>query len=256
MLDDVVYDVNTQDGVKMSRESIGGLADTRLRRPEDGGSARGSLDRELILTEAVRFIDENGLLQLTMRRLGKQLGVEAMALYRYVPSREDLLDGVVDAVLEEYVDPDDESQATTWQDFLQRVANGVRTVAIAHPHIFPLIVTRPPAAPWLRPPLRSLEWVESFLLALREYGFDDEGVLIVYRAFSTFLLGHLLLEVSARGADLGTVVDEGAQAIEVNLDDYPELTRLAPQLAENPFGDEFEESLENLLDRLSKLVAL
>ena len=52
------------------------------------------LDRERILQAAIDFIDESGLAALTMRRLGASLGVEAMALYRYVPGREDLLDGV------------------------------------------------------------------------------------------------------------------------------------------------------------------
>lgn len=222
------------------------------KRTAESGSARGSLDRDLILCEAVRFIDDEGLDQLTMRRLGKHLGVEAMALYRYVPSREDLLDGVVDLVLEEFVDPDEEAVAPSWQDYLQRIAHGVRTVAVAHPNVFPLVVSRPPEAPWLRPPLRSLEWVERFLAALRRYGFDDGPTVAVYRAFSTFLLGHLLLEVSSRGAEI-LAVEPGPPVEPDDLSDYPEIRRLSPLLAENAFGDEFEYALESLLDRLSRL---
>jgi AcrR family transcriptional regulator len=72
----------------------------RLTRP-------AGLDRERILAAAIEFIDAHGLAALTMRRLGAQLGVEAMALYRYVPGREDLLDGVVDRVVETLFDDQD-----------------------------------------------------------------------------------------------------------------------------------------------------
>ena len=60
---------------------------------------RRPLDQMRILRAAVEFIDANGLAKLTMRRLGAHLGVEAMALYRYVPGREQLLDGVVEVVM-------------------------------------------------------------------------------------------------------------------------------------------------------------
>ena len=100
-----------------------------------------------------------------MRRLGAELGVEAMALYRYVPSRSDLLDGVVEAVVDElYADPEVHLlPQNSWQEFVIRLAHGVRRMALAHPGAFPLVATRPPAAPWVCPPLRSLRWIESFL---------------------------------------------------------------------------------------------
>ncbi|HET9872014.1 MAG TPA: TetR/AcrR family transcriptional regulator C-terminal domain-containing protein [Propionibacteriaceae bacterium] len=226
----------------------------RSTRADGGPTARGSLDRQLIIAEAVRLLDAHGLNQLTMRALGKELGVEAMALYRYVPSRDELLDGVVDAVLDEYVDPT-ELTAPSWQHFLQRVAHGVRTAAVSHPKIFPLVATRPPEAPWLRPPLRSLAWVEAFLARLRDYGFNDTGTVAVYRGFSTFLLGHLLLEVSSRGGDVGAAIDHASESRAVDLSRFPAVQRLAPQLAESSFDEEFEDSLENLLNRLGLLRA-
>ena len=67
----------------------------------------------------------------------------------------------------------------------------------SHPHAFPLVATRPPTAPWVNPPLRSLRWVETMLAGLAKEGFSDEQVLFTYRTFNGFLLGHLLLETSA-----------------------------------------------------------
>ena len=219
-------------------------------------SARQPLDRERIVATAVRFIDENGLPSLSMRRLGRSLGVEAMSLYRYVPGREDLLDAVVEHIIDEMYDDEEILPAPRdgWQDFLQRLAHGVRRVALAHPVAFPLVASRPPEAPWLRPPLRNLQWVESFLSGLIDEGFTDEAAVAAYRAFSSFLLGHLLLEVSARGADVGPldVLDDGSHA-EPRLKSYPNVARLAEALSEDHAAQEFEESLENLLDRIALL---
>src|SRR3712207_9057285 len=92
---------------------------------------RRSLDRLVILREAVRFIDVHGRERLTMRRLGAELGVEAMALYRYVPGREQLLDGVVEVVMDElYADTMTGAWPATWQEFLQRMAHGVRAMSM------------------------------------------------------------------------------------------------------------------------------
>ena len=163
---------------------------------------RRTLDRKQILREAVRLIDEHGRERLTMRRLGGVLGVEAMALYRYVPGREQLLDGVVEYVMNElYEQTMTVEQPNSWQEYLQKMAHGVRDIAVAHPRVFPLVATRPPAAPWLRPPLRSLRWVESFLEGLADFGFSERDSVLIYRAFSTFLLGHLLLESSTVDLD-------------------------------------------------------
>jgi AcrR family transcriptional regulator len=218
------------------------------------------LDRRRILRAAVAFIDEHGLHALTMRRLGAFLEVEAMALYRYVPSREDLLDGVVDTVLEAlHHDPEVHLHAKHgWQNYLQRLAHGIRRIALEHPAVFPLMATRPPAAPWIRPPLRSLRWLESFFSVMADAGFSDEDAVIAYRAYTTFLLGHLLLEVShGTGALPGDDDDSDAAPVgrdrDVGLGDYPHLRRLEPLLDQDETVREFEEALESLLDRLELL---
>ena len=84
-----------------------------------------------------------------------------------------------------------------WKPYLAEVARGIRRYARAHPHAFPLVATRPTHAPWINPPLRSLEWIEAFLRTLHEHGFTDAEVLFAYRTFNGYLLGYLLLETSA-----------------------------------------------------------
>ena len=228
--------------------------------PGAGGGSHKVLDRRRVLDAAVVLIDCRGLRGLTMRGLGAYLGVNPMALYRYAPSREKLLDGVVKTVVDElYGDPEVYlvAHGDDWRDYLRRLAHGVRRRALAHPEVFPLIATRPPAAPWVRPPLRSLRWVESFLDTLVGHGFPDAAAVGAYRAFSSFLLGHLLLEVSALGVDTGPVEEASPQTAGVaveNLSAYPHLQRLQGALSEDHAAAEFEASLENLLDRLSAMV--
>lgn len=223
-------------------------------------AARTPLTRELIVARAVDFIDRRGITALTMRALGLEIGVEAMSLYRYVNGREDLLEAIVDELVDGIrLESVHQLQPTDgWQAYLQWLANTVRAQAIEHPSIFPLIATRHPSAPWLRPPLRSLRVVEEFLTALTSRGFTDAQAVEAYRSFSSFLLGQLLLEVSTAGAETAPVeepLDEGDADIpnsdeDLSLADYPHVKRLRPQLSEDRSQDEFERGLEMLLDRM------
>ncbi|WP_447950019.1 TetR/AcrR family transcriptional regulator C-terminal domain-containing protein [Microbacterium aurum] len=88
--------------------------------------------------------------------------------------REDLLEGVVDVLVRDLTGDLADELSGHWQGFLQTLAHEVRRIAIEHPKAFPLVATRLPAAPWLRPPLRSIEVVNTFLETLIDQGFSDE----------------------------------------------------------------------------------
>lgn len=249
----------------MGEHSLDGQTRLIVREASENGavcSATGDssprLSREFILEAAVDFIDQHGLEKLTMRRLGAACGVEAMALYRYVHSRGDLLTGIVDHIVERLYAEQlaVRRQEDGWQDYLLRLAHAVRHIALEHPQVFPLLATAAPEAPWVRPPLRSLQWMESFLDTLIGYGFDDLAAVAAYRTYTTFLVGQLLLEVSSRGAELSpdeAILD--TDHAEVKLSNYPHLQRLQSTLSEDRSTAEFEEMLEAILDRLELLVA-
>lgn len=220
----------------------------------------GRLNRELIVDQAVAIIDDSGPGALTMRRLGQDLGAEAMSVYRYVNGREALLEAVVDRLVGELrVDPGGEMDPMDgWQAFLQWMAHEVRRLALEHPNAFPLIATRHPAAPWLRPPLRSLRVVQEFLDGLTSRGFTDDQAVAAYRSFTSFLLGHLLLESATLGASTAPVeepLNEGSADIpngdvDVDAADYPTVWRLRGKLSEDHTEAEFEKALEALLERM------
>ena len=215
-------------------------------------SGRGAITRERVVLAAVQVIDTEGLRQFTLRRVAEVFGVETMALYHYIPSREALLDAVVEHVIDElYGDSDVHLNTDNWPDYLIRLAHGVRRIALNHPMLFPLIATRPPGAPWVKPPLRSLRWMESFLHNLRDCGFSNQASVTAYRAFSSFLLGHLLLEVSTQGAETSPIEqDPPGQPDPTDLAGYPVLLSLEKELTEDHSAEEFEIALEMLLDRL------
>lgn len=234
------------------------MPDEAASKTASSGNGKG-LNRETIVQAALRFIDDGGAQGLTMRALAQDLGVAPMALYRYVHGREDLLEAVVDRLLQEVRhNLDDVLAGTCWQGYLQALAHAVRGIAVKHPAAFPLVATRHPAAPWLRPPLRSIELVEQFLTTLKGYHFTDKQIAGTYRAFSSFLLGQLLLESATRGAETSPVevaLDEGDAQLpnqhgQLDLSNTPEAARLRPMLSEDHSMDEFDTSLETLLDRL------
>ena len=193
-----------------------------------------------------------------MRSLAQELGVEAMSLYRYVHGKEDLLEGVIAVLMKDLTATLADADAQHWQEFLQTAAHAVRRIAINHPKAFPLVATRHPAAPWLRPPLRSIEVVNTFLTTLTANGFTDEQAVGAYRSFSSFLLGQLLLQSAVLGAETSPTdlpLDEGDADIpqrdgNLSLDSAPEVRRLRTLLSQDRSTEEFEISLETLLDRL------
>jgi AcrR family transcriptional regulator len=226
-----------------------------MNRPD-----RTPLSRGRIVEAAIELADAHGLTALTMRRLGQELGVEAMSLYHHVNGREDLLEGMVGCLVDGVQLPSRVplGPADGWQAFLQHVAHDIRRVALEHPLLFPLVATRPPAAPWLRPPLRSLRVVETFLDGLLQRGLSDDQAVHVYKVFAGFLLGELLLEVAEAGGPTGPVdepLDEGDAPVpnadqQILLDEYPTLLRLSEGLRAHDATGDFERALEALLDRL------
>ena len=220
--------------------------------PRSVGADAEALDRPRVVAASMSLIDRVGLHGLSMPKVAEALGVPVADVHRVFRTREALLDAIVDSMIDElYADPEVHPETADWQEYLQRVAHGVRRTAMAHPQVFPLVASRPPAAPWLQPPLRSLRWMEAFLETLHRCGFSNRRAVAAYRAFSSFLLGHLLLEVSAMGADISPVEEADLRPRQPgDLADYPRLASMQTELTDSDPDDEFEEALESLLDRL------
>src|SRR6202050_3650643 len=159
-----------------------------------GGSADGGgkITRDAVLAAALDIIDRDGADALSMRRLARALDRDPMILYRHAPGKAALLDGVAETVLSQLqvdcADPD-------WAGQLREVARRFRALALAHPHVVPLIVTRPLATPLGLRPLGTLRPLEDILALLTRAGFSGSDALHIYRALFGFVHGHILDEL-------------------------------------------------------------
>ena len=163
----------------------------------DKPAPRTPLTRGRVLATALRLVDDEGLEALTRRRLGQELGRDAMALYRYAPDRGALLDGIVELVLDGLVI---EGGGQDWQAQLSRTAHDFRRIGLAHPHVVSLMVTRPLATPLGLRPAGTLRPLEQLLAVLTDAVFPPPA-LRVYRLYMGFLYGHLLTELQEVVAD-------------------------------------------------------
>lgn len=209
---------------------------------------RPPLSRERIVDAAIALADEKGVDGLTMRALGRSLGVEAMSLYHHVPNRDDVLDGVVDRIYAEFYAPVVDGD---WKDELRRRSHSAREVLRRHPWVIPLLSSRG------RPGHATLAHLDAVLGVLATAGFSLPMAAHAFALVDAHLYGFLVQEVS-----LPLSPDQGVQEIADGLAEttdlaahFPHLAALVAGHALQPgydFGDEFGYGLELVLDGLER----
>jgi AcrR family transcriptional regulator len=215
--------------------------------PARGGD--GKITRELVFATALGLIDRDGADALSMRRLGAALDRDPMILYRHAPGKAALLDGVVETVLAQLkVDPADPD----WTAQLRGIARDYRALALAHPHVVPLLVTRPLATPLALRPRGTLRPLEGVLDLLTRAGFSGPDALHIYRALFGFLNGHVLNELQ----EVVENPDETDDLLRLGLHrlpigEFPLLRSLAHALASYDGAAELERGLDILLTGLA-----
>jgi AcrR family transcriptional regulator len=209
----------------------------------------GKITRQVVLAAALDIIDRDGIDGLSMRRLARALGRDPMILYRHAPNKAALLDGVAETVLAKLAvdatDPD-------WVGQLRSVARSYRALALAHPHVVPLLVTRPLATPLALRPHGTLRPLEDVLALLTRAGFTAPDALHIYRALFGFLHGHVLNELQ----EIVDNPDETDDLLRLGLHrlpigEFPLLRSLATVLASYDGAAELERGLDILLTGLT-----
>lgn len=209
-------------------------------------TARSSgLSRESLVRAALEIIDEDGVEGLSMRRLGRALARDPMSLYRHATTKAELLDGVAEAVL---ADLSVDTADGDWAAQLRAFARQFRGLALAHPNVIPLLVTRPLATPIALRPLGTLRPLEAILELLIHAGFSTVNALHVYRSFYGFIQGHVLnelQEIVENAEETDDLLRLGLHRLP--LRDFPRLRSLAPVLAAYDGAAEMERGLDMLL---------
>ena len=149
--------------------------------------ARVPLSRERVLHAGLELADASGVEALTMRRLGEELGFEAMSLYRHVANKQDLLDGMLDLVLAEWQLPEGDDD---WKDAIRSSANSVHDALRRHPWAARLLMT----GSHLRPV--RLRYMDGLLSRLHDAGFDPTTTYSVYHLLDGFIFGFSLWEIA------------------------------------------------------------
>jgi AcrR family transcriptional regulator len=209
---------------------------------------RAPLSRERVLRAAVELADRDGIESLSMRKLGQELGVEAMSLYNHVRNKDDILNGMVDIVFSEIDLP---ASGVDWSTAMRRRAISARQALRRHPWAIGLMESRAQPGP------ATLRHHDSVLRSLREAGFSLEMTAHAYSVLDSYVYGFTLNELSLP-FDTSEQVAEVAGNImaEFSSGDYPYLAEMAIEHAMKPgysYGDEFEIGLDLILDGLQKL---
>jgi AcrR family transcriptional regulator len=186
---------------------------------EAGPSAarRTPLSRERVLQAAVDLADRGGIEALSMRKLGQDLDVEAMALYRHVRNKDEILDGIVDVIVSEIDDPE---PADDWQATLRQKVVAARQVMLRHPWAPRVLEERPSLGPAV------LGYVDSVLGILLAGGFSLDLAHHALHVMSSRILGFNQ-DLFDDGGAADQTPDAAATFSRTMADRYPHLTELA-----------------------------
>ena len=190
------------------------------------------LDRATVLRAALAVLDDDGRQALTMRQVAARLDVEAASLYSHVSSKDDLVDGVLDLVLDAVELP---SPGADWRAELVAGYTAYRTTLVAHPSVITLMNERSrQSGAQARLVSRSIELLESS-------GLSTETAVLAHVTLIAYTLGFVLQEVAAPSRLPDDV-----------LADSPVFQRAVPALLRHTVDERFRTGLQTILDGIPR----
>ena len=220
--------------------------DRSQRRPQP------SLTHEQIARAAIRIADAEGVRAVSMRKVASELGAGTMSLYRYVDSKDDLLDLMVDTVIGENELPDKPSG--DWRAELAELARSSRAIAHRHPWAVPLLLARPKLGP------NALRQGEYAMAAVDGLGLDIDRMLDMTSTLTAFEVGFVQEELAEAEAQrrTGLTVEQWRARMGpyvrqlIASGRYPFLERIVVEAEDFPDVDAtFERRLSLVLDGLA-----
>jgi AcrR family transcriptional regulator len=212
-----------------------------------GAERRTQLTRERVMTAAIELADRDGIESISMRKLAQELGVEAMSLYTHVRNKNDLLDGMTDAVISQIPMSAD---GVDWKASLRQLALAARSIMLRHPWAPRTVETQTAPGP------AALQYVNSVLGILREGGFS-----IAQTHHALHILGSRVLGFTqALFDDSGELEPDAAAGLASALGaSHPYVVEMAlavthgGALGRCDDDTEFEFALDFILDGLARL---
>jgi AcrR family transcriptional regulator len=211
------------------------------------GKRRAPLSRERVLRAALDLADSGGIDSLSMRKLGEELGVEAMSLYNHVANKDDILDGIVDLVFGEIALPSDRGD---WKPAMRARAVSAHEALLRHPWAPSLMQSR------TRPGPATLRHHDSVLGRFRNAGFTLVMAAHAVSVIDGYVYGFALQQINLPLQSRDQVAEVGKNILRQMAGEYPHLAEMITKHAMKPgydYAKEFEFGLDLILDGLERL---
>ncbi|GAA3610471.1 TetR/AcrR family transcriptional regulator [Agrococcus terreus] len=209
---------------------------------------REPLSAERVVDAALAVADRDGIAGLSMRSVGRELGVEAMSLYHHVAGKDALVGAVVERVVGEIGRP---ALDVPWREAVARRCRDVRAVLRAHPWSLGLLESRRAPGPAL------LLHHEAMLECLRRGGFSVVDAAHAFSVLDAYVYGFALTEQHLP-FEPGEGADAMVEEMALPRDAFPRLAEMVDELVAGrayDYGDEFEWGLALVLDGLEARLA-
>jgi AcrR family transcriptional regulator len=201
-----------------------------------GKPAREPLSRERIVDAALELVERDGLTAFSTRKLGLELGCEAMSIYHHFPSKAHVLDALVDHALAGVALPARDLDPI---ERIRQVAYGIRVMAHRYPKLFQLIgLHRLNSA-------TGLQLLNGILQMFRDAGFDAKTAAHLFRAYSYYVIGAALDETSGYAKGPSSLFPLSPQETEAR---FPRVAEVGPYFKREHFDTTFAAGLEIMLD--------
>ena len=216
-------------------------------RARPAAERRVPLTRDRVMRAALALADEGGIESLTMRRLGEELDVGPMAMYRHVTNKDDLVDGLVDLVFGEVGLP---PNGADWKTAMRERAMSLRDVLSRHRWAIGLMESRTNPGP------ANLRHHDAVIGSLRADGFDMAMAAHAYSVLDGYIYGFALTKMNLPFDDTADIADMAESMLQpFPLHAYPNLADFITEHAMKPgydYADEFEYGLDLILDGLER----
>jgi AcrR family transcriptional regulator len=213
----------------------------------DTPAPRPPLTTERVLQAAVAVADQDGLGALTMRRLGAELSVEAMSLYKHVANKEAILDGVVELIVGQIEIP---SAGTQWKQAMRRRAVSARAVLAGHSWAIGLLESRSSPGP------ATMRYLDAILGNLRSAGFSVDDAVHALWLLDSYVYGHVIQETSLTPRSASPPAAEPTTSVreQATMTEYPHLLEVAEHAGTSGYSvdGEFRYGLDLILDALER----
>jgi AcrR family transcriptional regulator len=210
---------------------------------------RGSLTTEIIVSESLRLLDEDGLDGFSLPKLGRALGADQTAVYRHFASKDDLVLAIADRLIDEaltQLEP-----RACWIDTLTEMARRLRTTYLAHPAAASMSAYRTTQGP------AEIRAVDIIIGAILQAGFEAAEAAVMYRAVGDFALAWAGCEASFLALDKRLQQNDRAawtQAyLSVDREHHPSIWQVRTELPEVKDDDIFESILKTVMTGLRQL---